>query len=40
MRKLVQKITKAKRTGGMAQMVAHLLSKCEALNSNLSTAKL
>jgi hypothetical protein len=31
--------TKAKRTGNIAQMVEHLLSKCEALSSNPVTVK-
>jgi hypothetical protein len=34
----IRKITKAKRAGGMAQMVEHLPSKSEALNSNPSSA--
>jgi hypothetical protein len=36
---LMWKIIKAKRTGVMAQKVRYLPSKCEALNSNPSTAK-
>jgi hypothetical protein len=37
--KTISKITRATRAGGVAQVVQHLLSKCEALNSNSSTAK-
>jgi hypothetical protein len=33
------KITSAKRTRGVAQVVEHLFSKCEALNSNPNTTK-
>jgi hypothetical protein len=33
------KITRAKRAGGVAQVVEYLLSKCEALSSNPSTEK-
>jgi hypothetical protein len=33
------KITKAKRAGGMAQVVEHLHSKCKALSSNPSITK-
>jgi hypothetical protein len=35
----IRKIIKAKRTGGMAQMVVCLLSEWEALSSNSSTSK-
>jgi hypothetical protein len=31
--------TRAKNAGGMTQVVEHLLSNCEALNSNPSTTK-
>jgi hypothetical protein len=34
-----EKITRATRTGGVVQVVEHLISKCEALNSNLSTRR-
>jgi hypothetical protein len=36
---LISKITRAKRSGGMAQVVEHLPSKCETLSSNPSTGK-
>jgi hypothetical protein len=39
MRDPLLKITKVKRVGGMAQIIACLLSKREALSSNPSTAK-
>jgi hypothetical protein len=39
MRNPISKMTKAKRADGVAQMVKHLPSKCEALNSNPSNAK-
>jgi hypothetical protein len=35
----ISKIARVKRTGRVAQVVEHLPSKCEALNSNPSTAK-
>jgi hypothetical protein len=35
----ISKITRAKRAGGMAQVVECLLSKCEALSSNSSIKK-
>jgi hypothetical protein len=35
----ISKITRAKWAGGMAQVVEHLLCKCEAQSSNHSTAK-
>jgi hypothetical protein len=35
----IPKITRAKRPGGMAQVVKHLPSKHEALSSNPNTAK-
>jgi hypothetical protein len=38
-RTLISKITKAKRTGGMAQAIECLPSKYEALSSNLSIKK-
>jgi hypothetical protein len=34
----IAKITRAKRDGGMAQAVAFMPSKCDALNSNPNTA--
>jgi hypothetical protein len=33
------KISRAKRTGGVAQAVEHLLCKCKALNSNPSPTR-
>jgi hypothetical protein len=36
---LIPKTTNAKRTGGVAQVVGYLHSKCKALNSTLNTAK-
>jgi hypothetical protein len=36
----ISKITKAKRIGGMAQVVESLSSNCESLSSNYSTAKI
>jgi hypothetical protein len=35
---LIQKITKAKRAGDLAQALEHLPSKCQTLSSNPSTA--
>jgi ABC-type uncharacterized transport system auxiliary subunit len=35
----ISKITRAKWSGGMNQMVEHLLSKCKDLSSNSSTVK-
>jgi hypothetical protein len=35
----MQRIVKAKRTGGMAIAVEHLPSQCKALSSNPNTAK-
>jgi hypothetical protein len=31
--------TNAKRTGGLAQVIEHLISKCKGLSSNPSTSK-
>jgi hypothetical protein len=38
-RNIIRKITKQKRAGGIGQVVEHLSSDHEALNSNPSTAK-
>jgi hypothetical protein len=39
MRPHLQKITRAKWTGDVAQAIKHLLCKCEALSSNTSPIK-
>jgi hypothetical protein len=36
----ISKITRTKRIGGMARVIEHLPSKCEALSSNPSMAKI
>jgi hypothetical protein len=38
-RSLFEKLLKAKRAGGVTQVIEHLLSKHEALNANPSTTK-
>jgi hypothetical protein len=38
-RDLISKITRVKRTGGVAQAVEHLFCKCKAQSSNPSSAK-
>jgi hypothetical protein len=35
----ISKITRAKRTGGLSQMVEHLVGKCKVLSLNPSIAK-
>jgi hypothetical protein len=39
MQDTILKITKAKRTGGMAQVVDHLPSRCKVLSSNSRMTK-